>query len=365
MGPGVKIWIVAAGTGGHIFPGVFLAREIQKQAPSSEILFFGNKDRMEAQLIPHWGFQIAFLQSSPFKGLGALAKMVALFNVVRGFFQVVSYHFKGRPQAIISAGGFVSVPVILAGFLFRVPIFLLEPNIRAGFSNRVLSRLARLCFSVPGSDAPQKMACEVKDWGIPLREGLPRHVVGSSRKVLILGGSQGAKTLCDWMCQIWSQPEILKLADLWQLQCGKSHLEGVKRKLEPLGILGTKVTVHDFIEDVPRALGWADFVIARAGALSIAELAVVGVPTLFVPFPFAADNHQQVNAEMLVNAGAARLALERGKTPFETFKAELMEFLSMTEQDRVKLSRAFMDWGRPSAGPRIAEFILSSLGNTG
>jgi UDP-N-acetylglucosamine--N-acetylmuramyl-(pentapeptide) pyrophosphoryl-undecaprenol N-acetylglucosamine transferase len=297
--------------------------------------------------------------------LGALSKIFALFNVVRGFFQVLGHVVKNRPQVIVSAGGFVSVPVILAGSFFRIPVFLLEPNIRAGFSNRVLSRLARLCFSVPGSDALTKMACEVKDWGIPLREGLPRYEARASRRVLILGGSQGAKTLCDWMCQIWSQPETLNLADLWQLQCGKSNIESVQKRLEPLGILGRKVHLHDFIDDVPQALGGADFVIARAGALTIAELAVVGVPTLFVPFPFAADNHQQVNAEMLVNAGAARMALERGESPFETFKAELTDFLLMKEQEKEKQSLSFTNWGRPNAGPRIAEFILSSLGNTG
>jgi UDP-N-acetylglucosamine--N-acetylmuramyl-(pentapeptide) pyrophosphoryl-undecaprenol N-acetylglucosamine transferase len=357
----MKVWIVAAGTGGHIFPGIFLARELMRLVPDLKCEFFGNRNRLEAELIPKWNFPIHFLRSSPMKGLGLWLKVRALLDLVVGFFQALMKLREGRPIAVVSVGGFVSAPVVLVGALFRIPIFIIEPNIRSGFSNRWLSHFARSGFSVPGSDAIGKLHCPTMDWGVPVREGLRGYQARNSKRVLILGGSQGARTLCQWLCQIWADPQSLNWADQWTLQCGRAHVAQVRGEVEKLGLDPQRVRVTDFIHDVPQALADADFVIARAGALTIAELAAIGMPTLFVPFPHAADNHQEVNAQLLVDSGSAWMAKESEPDAFLKFQLRLKALLSLGSEDRESLSRRFSNWGRPEAGRRIAEMVLSSV----
>jgi UDP-N-acetylglucosamine--N-acetylmuramyl-(pentapeptide) pyrophosphoryl-undecaprenol N-acetylglucosamine transferase len=168
------LWFVAAGTGGHIFPGLRIAEYLESVDPQFEFLFFGSQRRLESEIVPKHGRKIYFLKASPWKGKGIVSRVMALVDLTVGFFQALWQSFKMSPDALVSVGGYVSLPVALAMVLRRKKIFLIEPNIRAGISNRLISRFANIAYTTPGSDAEKVFHCPVKDFGNPVRASFGR-----------------------------------------------------------------------------------------------------------------------------------------------------------------------------------------------
>lgn len=356
------IWFVAAGTGGHIFPGLSLANEIRKARPGAQFLFFGTRDRLEAKIIPKAGQPIRFLSASPWKGRNPLMRLFAVFPMLTGFFQVVAMLLRGpRPDLLVSVGGYVSVPTTLACRLFGVPVTILEPNIRAGVANRLLSRFARKAFCSPGSDALKRLACPVEDTGIPVREDLrPVAVREKVTRILVLGGSQGALSLCKASILAARDLELRTKGVELVLQTGERNFEQSLAWVQEFTQDGVVRPVA-FIDDVPTALAGADLVIARAGAMTVAELAIAGIPTIFVPFPFAADDHQRVNAKILADAGAAFLVDERDGN-LEYMLGERIKELCFDPRAyvlRTGLAANFRGFGRPEAARSISKQALS------
>lgn len=358
-----KVWIVAAGTGGHIFPGITLAHELKKTNPHLDFLFFGTRDRLEARLIPEAGFAIHFLRASQWKGRAILARFQTLFDLGVGFFQVLTLALKTeRPVCLIGVGGYVSVPVSLVAVLLRVPFFIVEPNICAGISNRLLSRFARLAFTVPGADAFKKFRTQVIDAGNPTRPGLsPIAIKPQVTRILVLGGSQGAARLTHAMLAVCRELPLEQHSIWVTIQSGDKNFEEALSLHKTMG-LGKNVNVLPFISDVPSEIMLSDLVVSRAGAMSVAEFCVAGIPAIFVPFPFAADDHQKKNAALLQNDGAARMVLE-GDAFEERLGKEVRELCVGPNQEKLRrtLGEKMKTWGRPNATQTIAQKIMGQL----
>lgn len=361
--PKPLVWVVAAGTGGHIFPGLSLVEEIKKQRPGAEFLFFGTHNRLEARLVPAHHHKIFFLKASPWKGKGLAARLGAVVDLSVGFLQVLLLLLRKRPQALISVGGYVSVPVSLACSFFRVPFFIHEPNIRSGVANRYLSYFARKAFCAPGSDAQKKLHCEVKDLGNPVRSDMaPVTLRPTVKKILVLGGSQGALSLCRASLEALRELKLAGFAGELMLQSGEKNFEQSLEWQKEFEVDDIS-KVAPFINKVSQALQDHDVVIARAGAMTLAELSIAGVPTILVPYPYAADDHQRVNARLLEESGAALLVDERDSDFQEQLTTHLREliFASNAPERRQMLGAKLRLWGRPQAGPDIARVILASI----
>ena len=365
--PKSRAWIVAAGTGGHIFPGLNLAVALEKALPQLDFLFFGTRDRLEAKIIPAHNRRIRFLSAGRWKGSGPMARLGGLVSIAGGFCQALGEAFKQRPQFLVSVGGYVSVPVALACFVMRIPVFLLEPNIRAGLANRLLSRFVRAAYTVKGSDASRVFKCRVFEFGNPVRCDLGRMAIREKvRRVLVLGGSQGALTLCRVMLELAQDALFQRNGIDVFVQTGEKNLEQAREWQVEFDV-APWTQVAPFINNVPEALGLADVVVARAGAMTLSELAVAGLPTVLVPFPFAADDHQRVNARLLADDGAALVADEKDPAFHEKLKKHLADLCFSPQQRalRTEMSQKFQAWGRPSAGDDIAQSVLSISGLKG
>jgi len=361
--PEKNIWIVAAGTGGHIFPGLAVARKIQDLEPSARITFFGTKDRLEEKIVPRHGFEIKFLSAKQWKGRGLWDRVSSIFSLVRSTYNIWRLIPQERPTALISVGGYVSMPVGLACWLKSVPIFLLEPNIRAGISNCVLSRFARKAFTVAGSDALTKFHCPTEETGNPVwgvfKANTIRH---EAKNLLILGGSQGARILCHVGLNAFSRLKNRGVELNLFLQSGDKNLEDAMELKKSLK-LGDDCEVSAFVEDMPKRLEWADVVIARAGAMTLTELSLTQIPSILVPFPQAADDHQRVNARLWAVAGAAVLVDEKEKDFEKKLEDELHQLIGAANsyEHRKKMSENLGSFARPNAAQKIVSEILAEL----
>lgn len=310
------VMITAGGTGGHVYPGLAVARELQ--ARNLPVVWMGTRRGLEARVIPEAGIPMAWCSISGLRGKGALAWLLAPFRLTYALVQAAGIVRRHRPQLVIGMGGFVSGPGGLMAALLGTPLVIHEQNAEAGLTNRLLARVARRVLEgFPDTFPPKRDAVFT---GNPVRSdiaGLDHpelRLAGreqESLRVLVVGGSQGALALNRAL------PEALALLgederpQVWH-QTGPRHLEATREDYRELGVEGR---VDAYIEDMAEAYAWADVVVCRAGALTIAELAAVGVASILVPFPFAVDDHQTKNAHFLAREGAAVLMPQSQLTP--------------------------------------------------
>lgn len=352
-----KIWVVAAGTGGHIFPGLNIVAQMKKQYPNANFCFFGDPSRLEAKLIPAHGYKITYLAAGRWKGTGLLAKLGGIFSIVQGFFQALLKTFSEKPDLLLSIGGYVSVPVAMACIVRGVPFFIMEGNIRAGVANRLLSRFAKAVFTTAGSDAPQVMKALTFEYGNPVRKDLrPIEIRPQVKRVLVLGGSQGALSLCRLSLEVFRDLDLGSKGIALFVQTGEKNFEQTKEWAAEFNI-DAWVQTAPFINDVPKALCEADVIVARAGMMTVAELAQAGAPTIFIPYPHAADNHQAVNAKLLVEAGAALMVDETKGGSIDELKTYVAQLClgESSYSKRQKLSEAFRKWSKPHAAEDIVQ----------
>jgi UDP-N-acetylglucosamine--N-acetylmuramyl-(pentapeptide) pyrophosphoryl-undecaprenol N-acetylglucosamine transferase len=362
-----KVWVVAAGTGGHIFPGLSIAAKLKKLDPTIRVEFFGTQDRLEAKIIPDHGYPIRFLKAGRWKGRGFVGRLTGLFSLLLGFFQVlVILRKESKPRFLLSVGGYVSFPLALACALFRVPVFILEPNIRAGLANRMVSKWAKSAFCAAGSDALTEFSCRTQDLGTPVREDLKvLEIRPQVKNLLLLGGSQGAKLLNETVLKAYAALKLEEKGISLLLQAGEAHRAPADEFKTKLG-LGESVKILSFIKDMSEVLSQSDLVIARAGAMTVAELARVGMPSIFVPFPFAADDHQRKNAELLDKDQAAWMIDQRDPEFYSKLETRLRR-LCLSEDSyeiRKKTSANFLNWSRPEAALEISQTLLSMTADT-
>ncbi|MGM0988480.1 MAG: undecaprenyldiphospho-muramoylpentapeptide beta-N-acetylglucosaminyltransferase [Pseudomonadota bacterium] len=303
---GRRVLIMAGGTGGHVIPALSLARGLA--ARGIEVAWLGSPRGIENRLVPEAGIPLHRIAVSGLRGNGLAGWLLAPFNLARAVWQAGRVIRDVDPQLVVGLGGFASGPGGVAAWLARRPLVIHEQNAVAGLTNRALSRLARRVYAA----FPQAFPGRAEVVGNPVRDEIARlgeaprsaaEMAGRRLRLLVVGGSLGARALNERL------PEAL--ARLTEEQCPEVWHQAGRDKETPTSEAyaahGVVAEVSAFIDDMANAYAWADLVVCRAGALTVAELAAAAKPALFVPFPHAVDDHQTANARALVDEQAARL----------------------------------------------------------
>lgn len=344
--------VVGGGTGGHVFPGVAVAEAwIQR---GGAVVYIGSETGMEARIVPPLGIPFEAISARRLKNAGAVERVKTLLSMPGAIWRGWRLLKRLDPAVVLGVGGYVSGPVMLAAALTRRPSAIAEQNARPGLTNRILSRFVRRVYSAFPEVAERMPQKKVRMLGNPVRAAIrdaQPQPISAAQRLLILGGSQGARTLNQRMPEAILQvraryPELTVVH-----QTGRGKADPVRAAYAD----AEGVTVTEFIDDMAGAMGQADLVVARAGATTVAELAVLGRPALFVPFPFAADDHQAANAASLVNAGAARM--EREDTLGVDRIVALLDELLGEPAVLVEMGEK----ARAAAHPQAAEAIVDDL----
>jgi UDP-N-acetylglucosamine--N-acetylmuramyl-(pentapeptide) pyrophosphoryl-undecaprenol N-acetylglucosamine transferase len=351
----MRLLIAGGGTGGHVFPGVALAEEVVTRHPDNDVVFVGTARGLEATVVPAAGFPIELIEVTGMKGKGILRILMALLLLPRAFFQSWSILRKWQPDVVVGVGGYASGPVVLMAWLMRIPTSVQEQNAVAGFTNRVLGRFAEAAFTAFPEAGRHFSRRKVYQLGNPIRRKLMdnymRPLVGHDRqRVLVFGGSQGAHALN--MRVIEALPHLAEMRGQLRIihQTGARDREYVEKGYRAVGF---EPDVRDFIDDMSKAYAECDLVVCRAGATTLAELTVCKKPSILVPFPHAADNHQVMNAKSLADAGAAVMIEEKDLTG-EMLAREIRSILAHPER-RERMARAAGLLGSPQAAKEIVD----------
>jgi UDP-N-acetylglucosamine--N-acetylmuramyl-(pentapeptide) pyrophosphoryl-undecaprenol N-acetylglucosamine transferase len=305
----LRVVIAGGGTGGHLYPGIAVAQEIA--ATGGEVIFVGTERGLETRLVPKAGFQLELIKVSGLKRMGLAGTLRGLGRLPAAFLAARRILRRLRPDVVMGVGGYASGPLVLAAALGGYPTAVQEQNSVPGFTNRMLGRFVRRVFVAFEEAAPAFARRKVRQTGNPVRRALVERAAAfagrdatSAKSILILGGSQGSHAvneLASAMVRVLDArgrlPPIVH-------QTGPDEHERMQVHYAALGYEG-RVDVRAFIDDMPAALADAQLVVARAGALTLAELAIMRRPAILIPLPTAADDHQTINAFAFQRAGAA------------------------------------------------------------
>ncbi len=354
------ILVMAGGTGGHVYPALAVARSLEARA--QQIVWLGTHRGLEASVVPAAGIDMEWISVKGLRRKGAVALLIAPFQLGWALLQALGVIFRRRPAAVLGMGGFVSGPGGLAAWLTRRPLVIHEQNAVAGLTNRLLARLARVVLQAfPGSFYSRVNAETV---GNPVREDIAAVAAPSERyaqregplRLLVLGGSQGALALNQTVPAALAQLAPAE-RPVVRHQCGKLTLDTARAAYEERQV---DVDLTPFIDNMAEAYAWADLVVCRAGALTVAELCAVGLPALFVPYPGAVDDHQTANARPMADAGAA-VIIDQSMLSADVLAGQLREWLSSRDELRQKAEQAHQ-LDQPHALARITELCLEQAG---
>jgi UDP-N-acetylglucosamine--N-acetylmuramyl-(pentapeptide) pyrophosphoryl-undecaprenol N-acetylglucosamine transferase len=355
-----RIVIAGGGTGGHLYPGIAVARELRRRLPNVRVTFAGTARGIESSVVPREGFELDLLRSAGLKGMSpaALLRGIALLPLSGlDAWRIVS---RRRPQLVVGVGGYSSGPVVVAAALRRIPTLLLEQNAVPGFTNRRLAPLVSAA-AVTYDSTVTYFGRRGFVTGNPVRpeffDPLPAPSAGPPR-ILIFGGSQGAHAIN--MAMVEAAPRLAAYTGGLAIthQTGERDLERVRDGYRRAGL---EARVEPFLFAMDREMRSADLVICRAGATTLAELAAAGRPSVLVPLPTAADDHQRKNAEVLAAAGAAEL-LEQAQMTGDRF-AERIVALAADPARRQAMSAAATRLAKPGAASAIVDRALALLEN--
>ena len=355
-----NILIMAGGTGGHVFPALAVARYLRNEGV--EVIWLGTRRGLEARVVPEAGFPIEYISITGLRGRGLLGWLLAPVRLGAALWQALRVCLRCRPGVVLGLGGFVTGPGGVAAWLLRRPLVIHEQNAIAGLTNRLLSHLAhRVLEAFPGS-FPQKIKTE--QTGNPIRAEICELPDPQSRmavdhaelRILVIGGSLGAQALNEVLPQAISLLPIEHRPTIWH-QAGQNKDEAAR---EAYAKANVEARVAPFIANMAEAYGWADLVICRAGALTISELAAVGVAAILVPYPHAVDDHQTRNALFLTEAGAARLILQSELSP-ELLANVLRDLLSEGREGLLKMATTARRLAKPEATRQVAETCLEVM----
>jgi len=360
----LRLLIAGGGTGGHIFPALAVAEQLQRGHPQSEVLFVGSADGLEQQLVPAAGFALKTIAVGKLKGTRWAARLTTLAGLPRATLCALRLLRQFRPDAVVGVGGYASGPVVLAAWMLRLPIVLLEQNAIPGATNRALSRFAgRVVISYPQSARffPRGRTCCLGNPVRPALVDLLREAPLPNRPpaLLVLGGSQGARRLNELV--VAATPAIFAALPELQIvhQTGRADHDWVSERYRRW----PTARALPFIDEMAQAYAASQLVISRAGATTLAELGVAGRPALLVPYPFAADDHQTANARSLVEAGAAHLLPQDQLTGQQL--AQLTIDLLRQPGELQRMSGAMAACGRPDAAAAVVGLLEQLRGRTG
>lgn len=345
--------IMAGGTGGHVYPALSVADEMKRRGV--EVVWLGTRNGLEARAVPKAGFDIEWITIRGLRGTGLLGLLRTPFLLAIAMLQTLGVVLRRRPAAVLGMGGFVSGPGALTAWLLRIPVLIHEANAIAGFTNRWLARLARTAMT----GFPIELGPRAVYVGNPVREDILAVPEPAGRlagrdgpyRILIVGGSQGARALNTRM------PELLPGVTgpvAVRHQAGRDKAAGVR---EAYAAAGVQAEVSEYIDDMAGAYAWADLVICRAGAMTVAEICASGSAAVFVPFPAAVGDHQTCNARLLCDRQAAWMWRETELTP-ETVHAFFDELSRDAIRERAARAR---DMAVPDSTRRVGDQCMEVL----
>ncbi len=373
-----RLLIMAGGTGGHVYPALAVAKELQ--ACGYEVVWMGTHAGLEARVVPEAGIEIAYVSVSGLRGNGLKGWLLAPFRLLRALQQSAAILRKYRPACVLGMGGFVSGPGGVAARLLRRPLVIHDQNAIAGLTNKLLSRIADQVLEAFPDTFPPQIGAEYV--GNPVRKSLlnvpsvaqqiaSRESGLSSAmplRLLVLGGSLGAFALNKLVPAVLAQFSSETRPQVWH-QVGPKHLETTQefyreRGLEiDLELEDDSIRVVHYIEEMEAAYAWADLVVCRAGAMTISELAMVGRGAILVPFPYAVDDHQTANGNFLAERGAAIL-IQQKDLDAEKLAALLREF-SMQPEKLIEMGEKAKKLAKPEATAMVVEACLEEAGVAG
>lgn len=351
-----RVMVMAGGTGGHVFPALAVARYLKDAG--HQVTWMGTLRGLEARLVPEAGFVIDWLSVAGFRGKHGFGLIKAPFLLLWACVQAASILRRRKPDLVIGMGGFVAGPGGFMAWLMRIPLVIHEQNTIPGTTNRLLARLAsQVLEAFPGTFKHSVGAI----WtGNPVRAEIvevfaaaDEEIAAEKACILILGGSQGARRLNQSLPRVFGA--LRRKVEIFH-QTGARMQEETRAAYQALAV---EARVVAFVEDMSAAYRWADLVICRAGAMTVSELAISGLPSILVPFPFAIDDHQTRNAQFLVEAGAALLVPES-----EDLERDLSAALNglLDDVSRIRrMAKAASALARPEATRVVAEYCLGGV----
>ncbi|MBM4327923.1 MAG: undecaprenyldiphospho-muramoylpentapeptide beta-N-acetylglucosaminyltransferase [Deltaproteobacteria bacterium] len=358
----MRVIIAGGGTGGHLFPALAVARAVRAEAPETEVLFVGARQGLEAKIIPSTEFPIRFITARGMRGVKATNVLRAILEIPRGIVESLFILRDFRPHVALGVGGYASGPTMLAALAMRIPTAIQEQNSVMGATNRALARLVDRVFISWEKTEPQPPQGKTKLTGNPIRGDLTAPAQAEPEReglhVLVFGGSQGALSINAAITN--SLDQLKPLADRISFvhQTGRGRVEETLRAYSDAGI---HADVVEFIDDMGAAYHWADLVVCRAGASSLAEITALGKAAIVVPYPHAVGDHQTRNAEVLAARGAVRV-IPDSRLRNGALVQEITELAENPEQ-LVKMAANSRKLGRPQAARSIARELLSMAGS--
>jgi UDP-N-acetylglucosamine--N-acetylmuramyl-(pentapeptide) pyrophosphoryl-undecaprenol N-acetylglucosamine transferase len=358
----MRLIIAGGGTGGHLFPGIAVAEEFLAQGAGNEVLFVGTSHGIEARLLPGLGYPLALISASGMKGLGTSRALLGAGRLLRGYAQSRKILKEFRPDLVLGVGGYASAPLVLAARGLGIRRFIHEQNAAPGLANKILGRFVdKIFISMPESASFFRQEITLMT-GNPIRReilwGFQERLrsAGDDFSLLVFGGSAGAHRVNTALIQALPHLERVRQRLRITHQTGEKDLERVR---EGYRAAGFQAEVTGFIDNMSQAYGRADLVICRAGATTIAEVTACGKGCIFIPFPFAADDHQRKNAESLLKRDAGLMILEEDLTG-ERLAAEIL--LLMEDPERLaRMERNALDLAQLDAAQAIVAAMLSKI----
>ncbi len=353
------IIIAGGGTGGHIYPALTIGKAVQNLNPDLKVEFVGTPDGLESKIIPKHGFVISFISVGKlnYKG-GFFRKLKTVFQLPWAFVKSLALVIEKKPILVLGVGGYASGPFVLASSVLGIPTALWEPNAHPGMTNRMLARFVRKTFLVFDESRKHMKAKKFEVLGLPVREEIeklnllePKKDDEKIFKILVFGGSQGARAINNCVAEMVKTNSLDSIEIVHQT--GPHDFQNIKDAYgeQP------NVKVMEYLYDIETYYVWADLVICRAGAGTLAELAAAKKPSILVPLPSAADDHQKKNAISLVNKNAACLIEQKDLTPAVLFN--LIGELRGQPGLLRKMSENVQQFYQPQAARKIAEKLIN------
>jgi len=365
----MRIILSGGGTGGHIYPALTIIRAIEKAVKSCDVLFVGTQKGLEADIIPKEGYDFTTIDVRGFERSFTFQNLATIFKTVGSVWESQSIIRNFKPDVVIGTGGYVCGPVLLAASILGIPTLVQEQNVIPGVTNKILSRFVKK-IALGYDDAAKHFSNQDKViyTGNPIRsdvmsasreEGIQALGLDFNKKtILISGGSRGARSINQAMIHVHQFFAGRKDVQLLHVT-GKNEYNGIVGNLQQRGIdfaSAGNISIKPYLYDMPYALAAADLAIFRAGAIGLAELTARGIPSILIPYPYAAENHQEFNALVMKNNGAAEVILDK-----ELSGEKLLTAVNSLIDDNSRLSSmalASKKLGRPQAADEIAQIVI-------
>jgi len=353
--------IAAGGTGGHIYPALAIAKALQSERPDLEIHFVGTPRGLERRLIPEQGYPLHLIRIGRLnRNVSLIERITTVISLPWSIVKCVLLVLRMRPAFVLGVGGYATGPVLLAASFLRYRTYIWEPNAHPGLANRILAPFVKECLLVFDSARFLLRGKRFRAVGMPVREEIARvsrwRRSGSNLKVLVFGGSQGARTINHVVrVALSSYPELVSGVE-WVHQTGESDFKETQNFYSENGV---GVEVRPYLNDMDKRYEWADLVICRGGTGTVSEVAAAGRAALIVPLPTAADNHQQRNAEVLMREGAARMCLQVDFT--KEYLRQVIVELKMNPESIDQMAKSVQKFHRPHADREIAHHLLEDI----